>query len=94
MDIILLQETHSTKEVEKKWQKEWTGKSFWHSGNTSKVSGVAILLKENLAITLLQLNSDTEGRILSLEFVSENQHLQIVKIYVPTRLSCKSKTII
>ena len=48
-DIILLQETHSKIEEEKKWQKKWKGKSFWHSGNTeSKASGVAILLKENL----------------------------------------------
>ena len=90
-DIILLQKTHSTKEVEKKWQKKWKGKSFWHPGNTPKASGVAILLKENLDITLLKLNSNTGGRILSVEFLYENQHSQILNIYAPTRLPCRNK---
>ena len=90
-DIILLQKTHSTKEVKKKWQKKWKRKSFWHSGNTPKASGVAILLKENLDITLLKLNSNTGGRILSVEFLYENQHSQILNIYAPTRLPCRNK---
>ena len=32
IDIALLQETHSIKENIKNWEKEWDGKSFWHSG--------------------------------------------------------------
>ena len=35
IDIVLLQETHSAKENIKKWEKEWDGKSFWHSGETT-----------------------------------------------------------
>ena len=66
-DIILLQETHSTKENETKWQKEWEGLSIWHSGTKPKSSGVAILFKENLNIAMLQ------GRIISLTFLFENQ---------------------
>ena len=79
------------KRSREKMAKKWKGKSFWSSGNTPKASGVAILLKENLDITLLKLNSDTEGRILSLEFLYENQHSQIVNIYAPTRLPCRNK---
>ena len=45
IDTILLQDTHSTKQITEKWQKEWPGKSFWNSGEITKSSGVAILIK-------------------------------------------------
>ena len=38
-DITLLQETHSTNESEKKWQKEWPGMSFWHTGPLTNGQG-------------------------------------------------------
>ena len=47
-DILPLQETHSTTKVVSKWKKEWTGESYWNSGQISKSSGVAIPLKNNL----------------------------------------------
>ena len=86
-DIILLQETHSTKENETKWQKEWKGLSIWHSGTKPRSSGVAILFKENLNIAMLQLHSDAEGRIISLTFLFENQTFNLVNVYAPTKNS-------
>ena len=53
-DFTLSQETHSTKENENRWQNEWKGLSIWHSGKKLKSSGVAILIKKNLNITILQ----------------------------------------
>lgn len=53
IDIDFLQETHTTPEVTKKWEKEWKGISLWHSGPTPKASGVAILFKENLEIEII-----------------------------------------
>ena len=47
-DTMLLQETHSTKENENKWQNEWKGLSVWHSGTKPKLSGVATLIMEQL----------------------------------------------
>ena len=44
-DIIFLQETHTTPETSIKWEKDWTGKSFWHSGPNSKASKIAIFFK-------------------------------------------------
>ena len=90
-DIILLQETHSTKENETKWQKEWKGLSIWHSGTKPRSSGVAILFKENLNIAMLQLHSDAEGRIISLTFLFENQTFNLVNVYAPTKNSKKTK---
>ena len=90
-EVTLLQETHSTKEIESKWQKEWKGKSFWHSGKITKSFRVAILLKENLNITILQINTNEGGRILSLNFLFENRHFQLLNIYGPTKVSNKTR---
>lgn len=38
MDLALVQETHSTKISEIKWQKEWTGMSFWNSNPTDQLA--------------------------------------------------------
>ena len=90
-DIILLQETHSTKKAIEKWEKEWTGKSFWNSGEKTKSSGAAILLRKNLDIEILTVQKDDKGRILSLAFSFEKQNFQIVNIYAPTKNSEKLK---
>ena len=91
IDIILLQETHSTKQITEKWQKEWSGKSFWNSGEKTKFSGVAILIKNNLKIQINTINQDKQGRILSLNLTFEKQNYQILNIYAPTRNSKKLK---
>ena len=90
-DIILLQETHSTKKAIEKWEKEWIGKSFWNSGEITKSSGVAILLRKNLNIEILTVQKDDKGRILSVAFSFEKQNFQIVNIYAPTKNSEKLK---
>ena len=46
--IAFLQEIPSTPQAARKWEKEWKGKSLWHSGPISKASGVATLFRENL----------------------------------------------
>ena len=91
IDIILLQDTHSTKQITEKWQKEWPGKSFWNSGEITKSSGVAILTKNNLKIQINTINQDKQGRILSLNLTFEKQNYQILNIYAPTRNSEKLK---
>ena len=85
MNIILLQETHSTNKLINKWEKEWFGKSFWNSGKITKSSGVAILLKKDLNIKTYNILKDEEGRILSLNFSIEKQNYQIINIYAPTK---------
>ena len=51
-DLILLQETHSTKDVEIKWQHEWGGNILYSHGlNNSR--GVAILTNGNRIVLIL-----------------------------------------
>ena len=91
IDITLLQETHSMKQIIEKWQKERPGKSFWNSGEKSKSLGVAILIKNNLKLQISTINQDRQGRILSLNFTFEKHNYQILNVYAPTRNSQKLK---
>ena len=91
IDRALLQETHSTPETEKVWKKEWKGESLWHSGPITKASGVAILLKENLGIDVLNISKDKNGRILKWLLSTTQEILQIINIYAPTISSEKEK---
>jgi exonuclease III len=45
IDIVCLQETHSTDKVELKWKREWGENSIWNHG-LSNSRGVAILFSE------------------------------------------------
>ena len=66
IDIVLLQETHSTKESNGK--KNGMGNPFGILEKLQKSTGVAILIKQNLNIQILTVTKDDEGRLLSLIF--------------------------
>ena len=84
IDIALFQETHSTPEITLMWQKEWKGKSLWHSGPIPKSSGVAILFKDELHLEIIHSEHDSDSRILKCTIELEKQIFQIVNIYAPT----------
>ena len=89
--IILLQETHSNEQIIKKWEKEWKGSSFWHSGKIAKSCGVAILFQKDLNIETSTISTDEEGRIMSITFILEKQLFQITNIYAPTNPTLRKK---
>ena len=62
-DIILLQETHSSQDVENRWRHEWGGRILFSHGTTS-ARGVCILFSRNKFINITDVCSDSEGRIL------------------------------
>ena len=59
-DITFLQETHSTPETAKKWEKEWKEKSIWHSGSISKASGVVIPFAENSDVEVIHSQNNKD----------------------------------
>ena len=79
MGITPIQQTHSTRNLTNKWEKEWLGKSFSNSGTATKSSGVAILTKKDLNVNISTTRKHKEGRILSLNFSIEKQNYQIIK---------------
>ena len=60
-DIIFLQETYSTKEVEDIWNTQYNGKSFYSHG-TNHSCGVMILIKDDLEFEVKSSVSDSKGR--------------------------------
>ena len=81
-DIILLQETHSTDEDVVLWKKDWIGRAFFSSLNSTK-SGVAILCKESKNFKAEFENSDKAGRIISVTIETQKNKFQITNVYAP-----------
>ena len=51
-DVICLQETHSEKDDEQRWEIEFGGDIYWSHGTTAS-KGVAILIKRGTDIEVL-----------------------------------------
>jgi exonuclease III len=82
-DIIFLQETFSTKKVEKVWKTEWKGDMYFsHGSNHSK--GVAILINPNVDYDVKECVVDSQGRYILLDVVINNVAFVLVNVYAPT----------
>ena len=81
----MLQETHSTKDLEDMWRHEWGGKIYFSHG-TSESRGVAILLSPQLDINILEVIGDDEGRFVAFKTESTvGEDLLLCNVYAPTR---------
>ena len=83
-DIILLQETHSTLERQKKWQDEMNFKMFFNNG-ASNARGVMVLINEKYTEKIVKHYSDNNGRIQIFDITYNSNVLTIVNLYMPTR---------
>lgn len=87
VDIIFLQETYSTHDIEKYWRNQWDGKIFQaHGTNHSK--GVAILFKNNVDANILSSTIDNNGRFICLDINIQDQVICLLNAYAP----CSSKS--
>jgi exonuclease III len=79
-DIIFLQETHSTPQIETEWNRDWDGQIFYSHG-TSRSRGTAILIQRHLVDKVIEVSKDTDGRfvIIVIEYT-------LINIYAPTQL--------
>ena len=60
-DRIFLQETHSTQEVERQWEREWGGKMlFLHGANNAR--GVTILVRNGFDYNVDTVKIDSQRR--------------------------------
>ena len=80
LDIVLVQETHGTPDVEKQWCAEWGGKiCFSHHNSASR--GVMILCSR--AIIVRKSMSDNNGRWILAEIEMGDTVITIVNVYAP-----------
>ena len=59
-DIVFLQETYSTIDIESVWRTQWQGKLYFSHGS-NKSCGVMILVREDLDFKLNLVRSDDNG---------------------------------
>ena len=83
-DIIFLQETYSTRDIENIWRKQWKGEMlFSHGSNHSK--GVLALRKDNLDFKIHSTKVDSQGRYIFLEAYIQDSPYFLLNIYVPNK---------
>ena len=79
-DLIFLQETHSTKENEYKWKKEWGSKIIFSHGS-SNARGVAVLIKRGLDIVVEEELLNSNGRLIVLKSLIKDKRYLLANIY-------------
>lgn len=65
-NVILLQETHSTKDTEHLWKSDWEGDIIFSHG-TSSARGACILFKKGVGKEIFQAIADENGRFVILD---------------------------
>ena len=83
-DIIFLQETYSTVDVEYIWKTQWKGKLYFSHGSNQSC-GVMVLVRGDLDFELISINSDDDGRSIVMEAVVQESSYLFVNIYAPNR---------
>ena len=78
--FCFLQETHSTSIVEEKWKKEWNGELFYSHGSSNS-TGCAIAFSNKFPFKLLKESKDTDGRLLVLEAMIEDEKFLLINLY-------------
>ena len=81
-DIILFQETHSTRETQDKWKKEWGGQIYFSHGK-SNARGVAIFIRKGLDHKIVHSVTDSNGRLIILSIEIQDVLYKIINIYAP-----------
>ena len=81
-DIIFLQETHWTSELENAIIRDWTGDIYFNHG-TANSCGVAILINPRFNYTHVCTSQDPSGRVIAITINIDNHHLHLVNLYAP-----------
>ena len=84
-DIIFLQETYSTKELEDTWNTQYNGKSFYSHG-TNRSCGVMILIKGDLEFEVKSSVLDSKGRYILIDATVQGSDFLLVNIYAPNKV--------
>ena len=87
-DVIFIQETYWSKDIENVVRSEWRGQCFFCHGS-NHASGVAILFDQKLAIDVIEVKGSNDGRILLLKVNVDNVPFTFANIYVPTKKKYK-----
>ena len=83
-DMLIVQETHSSKEYEQIWQNQWKGQVYYSHG-TNSARGVAIFVKQDIVGEITNIYCDSEGRLVMIDYLENDTKITIVGIYAPNQ---------
>ena len=83
-NIFLLQETHSSVQIEQQWQSEWGGKIVYSHGSTNS-RGVCMLFKNNFSYKILKSQIDEDGRYIIIDLELDSFRLLLCTVYGPNK---------
>ena len=83
-DVIFLQETHSKKELESQWRKEW-GTEMVFSHGSPNARGVAILLNKGVDYCIHSKIIDPLGRFIIVKVEIEDNLYVLINVYAPNK---------
>lgn len=82
LDVVLVQETHSTPDLECEWMREWTGQVHL-SHNTSCSAGVGLLFSRSFLPISTEVEEVIAGRLLKVRAQFENTYVVFICVYMP-----------
>ena len=85
-DIIFLQETHWSSDLDMQIKREWEDDAFLAHG-THSARDVAILITSRLGYNNKQIRSDNEGRVLNMLLEVDDHTLNLINVYAPSKHS-------
>ena len=83
--IFLLQETHTTTDIEARWCADWGNRRIYFSHGSSNSKGVAVLISNDYDIQIHNYVTDKNGRYVILNVESNGVRYTLGNIYAPTR---------
>ena len=89
--VIFIQEIHSIKATEKRFEYQWGGKMLFSDG-TSNSTGVCICFRHNLEHRVIKIISGAEGRYIIANMVIQGSPYVLVNCYAPNTETGQIKT--
>ena len=83
-DVIFLQETYSSKEIENNWRCQWKGPMFFAHGSNHSC-GVLVLIKDGLEFDMKSTLADDNGRYILLDVTVQGSNYIMGNIYAPNK---------
>ena len=83
-DILIMLESHSSKDTENIWENEWGGKAIYAHGTTA-ARGIAIFATREIYQKISNIYKDEDGRVIILDITDNKQQITVAAIYAPNQ---------
>ena len=79
---MVIQETHSSVEIEKIWRNEWGGEIIFSHGTTA-ARGIAVCVTKQIFEQISQVETDQDGRSILFNIITDSTKISVMAIYAP-----------